>query len=163
MYSPKLKEKCHEMGEFYRNRAIMESLRKGFVTVYLTPEDGKDLIDVSGSGKDIIKSTEKDENKIHFAKDEKGYFAAIRGRKYYPIDMSGNPYIKDAERYEKLEKSSLRRLFNAPEILFMYNFGYPLLKALSGISDAFFLLLLSCASLEDSIVETLDILRNKSI
>jgi hypothetical protein len=130
-----LKEKCSEMAEFYRRRAVIDAIQKGFSIASTDAERGTDLIDVSGDGKNIEQGVGM-RNTIRLARDENGYFAVVKGRKYYPIKTSKSSYcVRNAEKYENLERSPVRRFFYAIDILDEYHLIYPLSKISSDISD----------------------------
>jgi len=95
-----------ERADYYRQRAILESMKNG---VRIDSNNGEDLIDAETTA-----ITLPNDKHIEFAWDSNGiYFARIEDGKYYPIDIKpSEDLLKKARRFEKLSGSYWRRAFH---------------------------------------------------
>lgn len=102
-----------ERADYYRQRAILESVKNG---VRIDRDKGVDLIDVT----DATAIKLPNGNQIEFARNGDGIrFARIEGGKYYPIDTNPSEDLLEKSRYfERLTKSYWMRLLREPSEFF---------------------------------------------
>ena len=137
-----------ERRQYYRQRAISESLKSGV----LDTKKGVELIDVINTTALTVCNDNQDVQ-IEFAQDRNGiYFARIEGTKYYPIDIEpSEALLKKSRHYEKLSKSLLRRYLSEPyELVRFKHIIYSLDKIYFGLTDIVFQLKLLVVNLEQS-------------
>lgn len=98
-----------ERAEYYKKRAIIESIKEGF---HIDLEKGVDLIDVT----ETTAITFPGSNQIEFARDDRGvYFARIECGKYYPINIEPPEHLlRKGEEQEELARSFWKRLKREP-------------------------------------------------
>jgi len=91
----------------------------------------KDLIDISGTGEDI--TLPQKEPEIEYARDEKGIFAVIKGRKIRLIRTyeSADFYLRRAEEFENLAKYP-NIISHADRIESAYSFDIPWIQGWLG-------------------------------
>lgn len=130
-----LERKSEELLRFYTGELSRQPMLKAYVAIVDGNVKGKELIDVSGDGKSIIGLDDFNPNKIDFATDQNGVFAAVVNGRYYPIESNTydkrlREYIK---KYERCGKSALMRLWYASDILLDYHLMYPLQKVANSL------------------------------
>jgi hypothetical protein len=138
-----LRWKSGELARFYKQSVLNSSFLEAVDVVLDEDEIGdvKELVDCSGDamsiGRSIIVLDANEFDKIHFARDGNGVFAVIKYNMYRPIigTASDKRNLRNAEKYERCERSTLRRIWCAYDILIDYHLFYPILKPLNEIRD----------------------------
>ena len=128
-----------ERANYYRKRAIIETIQNGVLDFLDDKTEGVELIHPANT---VSIDLPNQEEHLEFAFDKNGLaFARVKDGKYYPIKIEkSQEMLKIAERYDKDAKSTLRRIFIAPG---------------ESLDDAVFKLAVSANNLNDTVTEML--------
>lgn len=98
-----------ERADYYRQRAIIESVKRGH---HIDRDNGVDLIYGETTALKLPNG-----NQIEFARNSEGiFFARIEGSKYYPIDIEPSERLLEKARVnERLSRNYFRRLLMEPK------------------------------------------------